>query len=132
METNAKEYFSTTVNDIWILEREGDQVVISNPTNGASAAISVDRVEGNRATFHREGSAGRNKAFQEMPTITVMGDMLTGQSINKIFYLKDGSVNREYYAIYQLTAQRIGTARTRFRPEEDVLGPDLEIDEIRH
>lgn len=130
-ETNAQEYFSATVNDIWILDRSGDQVVVSNPATGASAAVSVDRVEGESATFHREGLVGKNRSFQEIPTIAVHGDTLTGQSINKIIFLKNGVPVREFYAVYQLQAQRIAGARTRFQPEHEGSGPDIRIDDIR-
>jgi hypothetical protein len=129
--TNAPEYFNPVVNDIWMLERVGDQVMISNPANGASAAISVDKVEGNRATFHRSGVAGRNKVFQEAPTITVNGDTLAGTTTNRIRYLKDGQVVREYFAVYQLEANRISAARVQFRPENGMGGPDIEIEEVR-
>jgi hypothetical protein len=130
-ETNAQEFFSPVVNDIWVLERVGNQVMISNPANGASAAVSVDRVEGNQATFHRQGPAGRNRFFQEIPTISVSGDVLVGRSVNKIQYIKNGQVSREYYAVYGLQATRIGAARTLFKPEEAWQEPDIEIEEIR-
>jgi hypothetical protein len=131
LETNGREYFSPTVNDIWILAREGDRVVLSNPANGASAEVRVDRVEGERATFYREGMLGRNRAFQETPTITVLGDVLTGQSVNKIRFLKNGVPVREAYAIYRLEAQRIAGARTRFLPEEHPDAPDIRIEDVR-
>jgi hypothetical protein len=131
VETNAQDFFNPVVNDIWILERVDDQVMISNPANGASAAISVDKVEGDSATFHRAGPAGRNRFFQEMPTIVVQGDTLTGRSVNKLQFIKDGATTREYYAVYQLQAERIGAARTRFKPEAEWQGPNIEIDDIR-
>lgn len=131
LETNAREYFSPIVNDIWILAREGDRVVLSNPANGASADVRVDRVEGERATFYREGLLGRNRAFQEIPTITVLGDTLMGQSINKIRFLKNGAPVREAYAIYRLEAQRIAGSRIRFLPDEHPDTPDIRIDDVR-
>jgi hypothetical protein len=118
------------VNDIWILDRVDDQVMISNPANGASAAISVDQVSGDSATFHRSGPAGRNRFFQEMPTILVNGDTLTGRSVNKLQVVKNGEMAREYYAIYKLQAERIGAARARFKPETEWQGPDIQIDDV--
>jgi hypothetical protein len=132
MQTNAPEFFSPSVNDIWVLEREGNQVVISNPASGGSASVNVDSVDGDRATFHHTIPAGRNRAVEEIPTITVMGDTLTGQSLNKIMMLKNGDVAREYYGIYQLRAQRINVGRTRFHPEDAASNPQFEIDDIRH
>lgn len=131
LETNAEAFFSPVVNDIWVLERVGDKVMISNPANGASAAVNVDHVDGNQATFHRQGPAGRNRFFQEIPTISVSGNVLTGRSVNKIQYIKDGRMTREYYAVYGLQATRIGAARTIFKPQEAWEEPDIEIEEVQ-
>lgn len=130
METNAQDFFSPVVNDIWILDRVDDQVMISNPANGATAAINVDKVDGNSATFHRAGPAGRNRFFQEIPTIVVNGDTLTGRSVNKLAVVKNGEMTREYYAIYNLQAERIGAARARFKPEAEWQGPDIQIEDV--
>src|SRR6478609_4856215 len=35
LDSNAPEQFSSKLSDIWILEREGDQVIVSNPATGA-------------------------------------------------------------------------------------------------
>lgn len=129
LETNAPDAFRPLVQDIWLLERIGDEVVISNPANGASATINVEKVEGNTAVFFREGQMSRNKMFQEVPTITVSDDTLLGHSVNRIRYMKEGRVNREYYAVYQLQATRISGARVQFKPEAVYEGPDLEIEE---
>lgn len=130
LEANA-DFFNPTVNDIWVLQREGDQVVVENPANGAKAAINVDRVDGATAVFHRTVPAGRNKIYLENPTITVTGDNLVGHSVNRVRYMKDGKVTREYYAVYRLQAQRISGARVQFRPESTAGGPDIEIEDVQ-
>ncbi len=132
IETNAPDLYSPNSNDIWLLEREGNEITVTNPTNGARASISVDRADGNQATFHRSGTAGDHAIYQEIPTITVNGDQFSGKSLNKIQTIKNGQVVDEVYGIYQLEATRINAARTRFRPETDQQEPDLQIDEIRH
>ena len=132
IETNAPDLYSPLSNDIWLLEREGNDITVTNPTNGARASVSVDRAEGDQATFHRSGTAGSHSIYQEIPTITVHGDTFSGKSLNKLQDIKNGQVVNEVYGIYQLEATRIGAARTRFRPEAEQQEPDLEIDEIHH
>jgi|GEM_PF-2616957 len=132
MQTNAPDQFSPQVNDIWLLEREGNQVTVTNPVNGAYATVSIDKTEGDQATFHRSGTAGDHAVFQEIPTITVHGDSFSGQSLNKIQKLRNGQVTAEIYGLYHLEATRISAGRTRFHPDTEQQSPDLQIEEIQH
>lgn len=130
IESNARERFSPVVNDTWILQREGNQVTISNPANGASATVSVDKVEGDQATFHRIVPDGRNRLYQETPTITVKDDTLVGQCLNQISYVREGEIQKEYYGLYRLEATRISGPRVRFKPETEFEDPDIQIEEV--
>jgi hypothetical protein len=130
LETNAPNLFSPTVNDIWLLAREGDQVTVTNPVNGAYATINVDKAEGDRATFHRTGTAGKHAIFQETPTITVNGDRFSGQSFNRVQNIRNGQVTEELYGIYHLEATRISAARIRFHPEAEQQDLDFQIEEV--
>jgi len=132
IQTNAPDQFSPNVNDIWLLEREGNQVTVTNPVSGAYATISVDKTDGDQATFHRSGTAGDHAVFQEIPTITVHGDSFNGQELNKIQTLRNGQIIAEVYGLYHLEASRISAARTRFHPETEQQSPDLQIEEIQH
>ena len=129
LETNTPAYFSPVVHDIWILEETGSQVTITNPSNGASATISVDKVEGNTATFHRTVTAGKNRRISEQPTVTVEGDRMYGQTIDQVVYLKEGQVQKALIGKYRLEAERISGARARFG--QDVGTPEFEIEEIQ-
>ncbi len=125
-----------TVDDIWVLERTGDEVVITNPANGASAAISVDEVIGNRATFHRMLVTQKNRFLgdrylNETHTITVNGDRLSGRSLRKVQIVKNGQVAKEYFSVFNIEAQRLSGGRVQFRPEVTEEGPDLEIAPIQ-
>jgi hypothetical protein len=135
VESNSPEQFSPKLSDIWILEREGDQVVISNPATGASATISVDKVEGDTATFHRMGQEDRRQVLEEIPTITVRNDVMTGVMLNRVLKIKNGVLVPVAYVKYQLAARRIGGARTRFMPSEGgvvpELEPDIQIDDMK-
>lgn len=131
LKTNAPDRFSPSLNNIWILQRDGDRVTITNPNNGASATINVDRVEGLQATFHRSGAAGRNMIFQEIPTITVTGDRLSGTSLNQLQTVRDGVVQKEYFALYQLNGVRLSGGSARFKPEQAGRAPDIEIQDVK-
>lgn len=127
IETNAPEFFNQTVHDIWVLDRLDDVVVVSNPVSGASASIQVERVEGNTATFYRMTNSKSGRVFFEMPTITVNGNTLSGQTVNKVQTIKNGKVIRSYYARYSLQARRIGAPSAKFLNEE--ASPDFEIND---
>jgi hypothetical protein len=131
MEANA-DFFNPIINEIWILKREGDDVVLENPANGAKAAVSVDRVDGNTAVFHRIVPVGKNKIYSENPTVTISDDTLTGHIVNRVQYLKNGRVAREYYSVYRLDAKRISGARIRFRPEDATAVPEFEIESVQN
>lgn len=128
-ETNADWFFNPVVHDIWILDRENDQVTISNPVTGATASVNVDKVDGNTATFHRMVVSKTNKVFFEMPTITVDGDRMTGTTINKYQHLNDGRIDKSYYARYRLEAHRISPSRLKFRDGNAPV--NFEIEDIR-
>jgi hypothetical protein len=125
-----------TVDDIWVLERVEDEVVVTNPANGASAAISVDAVNGNQATFHRIIPTQRNRFLgdrylNETHTITVDGDRMFGRSLRKVQLVKNGRVAKEYFSVFNVEAQRLSGGRVQFRPEAAVEGPDLEIEPVQ-
>jgi hypothetical protein len=129
LETNAEWLFNPVVHDIWILDNQGEEVTVSNPVTGASASVSVDQVDGNTATFHRMVVSKANRVFFEMPTITVNGDQMSGTTLNKYQHLKDGRIEKSYYARYQLEARRIGASRLKFRNED--VPKDFIIEEIQ-
>jgi hypothetical protein len=117
-------------NDLWVLQRQGDEVTITNPVNGASASIQVDAVEGNTATFHRSGQSNRiNRS--ETVTLTVNGDTLFGRNMRREEIIRKGQVVKVNYALFELQGTRIGGARTVFRPEAMEEGPDLQIDDVK-
>lgn len=117
-------------NDLWVLQRQGDEVIITNPVNGASASIQLDAVEGNTATFHRSGQSA--KAIRsETVTLTVNGDTLYGRNMRKEEIIRKGQVVKVNYALFELQGTRIGGARAVFRPQAVEDGPDIEIDDVK-
>ncbi len=129
VQTNYDEFFKPVITDTWILSREGDEVIISNPATGASASVMVDETTGNRATFHRTIPAGRKKTYTEIPTISVNGDTMQGEVLNLIEYRENGQVKKTLFGRYRLEATRISGGRIQFRPEAGQ-GPELEIEDI--
>lgn len=128
-ETNI-EGLIPVANDLWVLQREGDAVTITNPTNGASAQINVDAVQGNTATFHRFGQSGR-LARSETVTLTVEGDHLFGKNLRREELSKNGKVVKVNFALFDLQGTRIGGAGAVFRPELRDGEPDIEIEDVR-
>lgn len=129
--TNAPESFGHSASDLWALERQGDQVTVTNLVNGASAAVNVDQVQGDTATFHRMLPLKRNVIFRESPTITVQGDKLHGTSLHQRLYYRNGKLVREEYGLYELQATRINQARTQFRPGISEQEPELIIEDVQ-
>lgn len=129
IDASSNSRFNPIVHDIWILEKQGDQIVVTNPVTNASASIEVDKVDGNTATFHRM-MVNDNKVVLEMPTLTVEGDSLTGINIYKSQRIKNGKIVKSYYGKYRLEAKRIGRSRVKFR-DDNGLRPQFEIEEVQ-
>jgi hypothetical protein len=130
MESNTPNFFNPVIHEIWMLEQTGETVTISNPSTGASASITVDKVQGNTATFHRaQMSPRRNERVIEIPTVTVEGDHLRGTTINQVEIYKNGKLAQSFYAKYALTAERINNSRVRFG--QTAAPPVFEIEKIR-
>jgi hypothetical protein len=129
-ETNIPDLIPVA-NDIWVLQRSGDDVTITNPTNGASAAINVDAVNGDTATFHRAGGTERMNR-SEVVTLTVQGDTLYGRNLRREEVIRKGKVVRVNYALFELQGTRISGASAVFRPDSLDAGPDIQIEEVRN
>jgi hypothetical protein len=129
-ETNMPDLIPVA-NDIWVLQRSGDDITITNPTNGASAAINVDAVNGDTATFHRAGGTDRMNR-SEVVTLTVQGDTLYGRNLRREEVIRKGKVVRVNYALFELQGTRISGASAVFRPDALDAGPDIQIEEVRN
>lgn len=130
LNTDDASNYRPIINEIWLLERQGDQLIIINPVTGGHASIAVEKVEGKTTSLTREILVDKRQSIQENFTIRVSGDILTGQSLQKVRTLKNGQVVRETFGVYQIDAKRISQGRAQFRPEASQ-GPDIEIEELR-
>ena len=131
LSTNAPDYFSPLIHDIWMLEQTGNQVVISNPSNGASAAITIDQVQGSTATFHRVVSESPSQRFIETPTVKVNADSLIGQTRAQVVWIKNGQATRSISALYRLVGERVSGPGVRFGQDRNPPPKEFEIEEIR-
>lgn len=126
--SNRPEVFSQTIQDVWVLERIGEQVIVSNPATGGSAAVQVDQVVNDTATFHHKVPEGPKRFFLEQPTVTVAGDRLYGQTLNRVVFYRPGDAKPVvYYGLYTLEAERLGGARLEFgrKPSSEHLEFDI-------
>ena len=132
-QTDTEGYFAASTRDIWNLEQAGNEVVISNPDNGASATIHVTEVSGSHAIFHRTGVAGKGKIYSETVDIVVHNDTLNGSMLSKLEVIKDGRVVRSVSGRYLVQAQRITEGRTKFIPPgaSGNPDPDFTIEDIK-
>lgn len=128
-ETNISNLDPVAV-DIWVLQREGDAVTVTNPVNGATATVNVEAVEGNTATFHRGGQSDR-LTKTETVTLTVNGNYLYGKNLRREEISKNGKVVKIRYALFDLQGTRISGASAVFKPEILHGGPDIEIEPVR-
>lgn len=121
---------SPVAHDIWLLARDGDQVTLSNPVTGAFASVSVDRVQGQTATFHH-GVVLRpgRRTLIERPTVTVAGDRLYGETTHEYRLLRNGVVERVYHARFRIEAERLSPARAQWQAVPQT--PAFEIEDIQ-
>jgi hypothetical protein len=110
LEATDPELFPTVVNDIWLLERLGNTVRLSNPATKASATIFVETVQGNSAAFYHV-SAAPGTEIKENPHITLVQDTLLGYTlIDRNWLSRSGALKKASSARYKLVAQRLGAA----------------------
>lgn len=133
LDANALGMFSPVVHEIWRLEEGSGAVTLSNPNTGASATVSVDKVEGNKASFHRvQYGEDMRQRVAESPTLVVMKNRLDGITVNQMDFLKNGKVVRSYVGRYQIQAERIAMPRVKFgRSNAFTAPPEFEIEAVR-
>ncbi len=133
IDTNARREIGHVTHNIWVLQRMGEQVILSNPNTGASTSIQVDNVRGTTATFHHISIPQKNLILFEMPTITVDKDRLKGITYNKSQKTNSkGAIVKSYYYQYQLEGRRIGGSRIKFKNEEETDDLDFEVEEVQY
>jgi hypothetical protein len=129
--SNYPQFFPPTSEDIWTLAQDGQTVTLTNPSTGAFATIDVTEVKGNLARFSHRVTMGRNRQFEENPSVTVMDDRLFGQTRNRLLVSRKGQVAQTYVAEYRLEATRIGGSRIQFGQPPQTDYPEFDIEPIQ-
>lgn len=111
-ETNNPDLFLTKSTDLWVFERIGDTISLSNPITGASASITIKQIDGKTAVFER---AKQTEDYYETETaqVTVEEDSFFGtDTIIMYTYYKNGRrVNIKDVVKYNIRGYKIsGTA----------------------
>jgi hypothetical protein len=130
LKTNMPQAINPRIYDVWQLNQASDKVTLSNPNTGAFAAITVDDVEGNTATFHHRVVMKPGKQYLiERPTVTVNGNQMLGTTTQTyVITDRNGQVKKVYTALFRINAQKLGKSRVAFG---EMGGPDLEIEDIQ-
>lgn len=107
IETNNEELFKERTSDIWILQRVGDEITLTNPTTRATATISIDEVKDNKAKFSRSGG---NRFTQETESaeITINNDSFSGvDSLEMKKFSTDNKLLENNVVKYKLEGKKI-------------------------
>lgn len=107
IETNNEELFKERTSDIWILQRVGDEITLTNPTTRATATISIDEVKDNKAKFSRTGG---NRFTQETESaeITINNDSFSGvDSLEMKKFSTDNKLLENNVVKYKLEGKKI-------------------------
>ncbi len=104
--TNNPELFRVRSSDIWSLERNGDNITLLNPTNGAYATITVDEVSGQRAIFSRIKQE-KDLTENEIVEITVQEDNFYGTDTIVMKQYKNGQRIKTDIVKYKVKGYKI-------------------------
>ena len=129
--SNYPQFFPPMSEDIWTLAQDGQTVTLTNPSTGAFATVDVTEVEGNKARFRHTVTMGKNRVFEENPSVTVADDRLFGQTRNRLLVNRKGQLAQTYVAEYRLEATRIGGSRIQFGQPTQTDYPEFEIAPIQ-
>jgi hypothetical protein len=133
LDTDSPEVYPKYSNDLWILQRVGSVVYLSNPATGAMTHITVESVEGNSASFTHEVASKRGRIV-ERPRVTLQNNQLLGYTLVERQWngLLSETVAKVAKARYRLEAYRLGNApmssfSNGLTPKE----PDIQIDPLQ-
>ena len=106
----APERYASSSVDVWTLCRYGDIIVLTNPVSGASAAITVDDVEGNTVKFSRTSeSKSDGEVGHETPTLTISGDTFDGTDKMVIRTYRGNQILREDTMVYRIKGKKVSS-----------------------
>ena len=117
--------FQPVSQEIWTLERSGNDVTIENVVTNAKASVHVDKVQDNIATFHHDSAASDGSmSISETPTVAVRKDSLIGSNDQVYVFYQGGREVRRYHLKVNVTGTRLAKQTQQIAPE---VKPNFEI-----
>jgi len=98
--------FNTQSVDLWTLLKMRDYLNVSNPLSGASTNVNLESVQNNTVTFSRISTFNGVKG-RETITITVNGNLLSGNDKIVIKKLQNGKIIGKDVVEYKLKGEKI-------------------------
>lgn len=107
-ETDSPAIFKENNIDLWNLNRVGNVITLRNPSNGASADITVDKATQNYVVFSKTGKNG-NKILTDTVEITITGNNFIGNNTLKLDTYSDvnGKIIKTETAKYAIKGEKI-------------------------
>jgi len=106
IDTNNPEKYRARSSDVWVLSKSGQTIILSNPSTGANAAITVQDVKGNTATFRREERTDTYREVEEAK-LTIDGDRFYGTDILVTQYFSNGVTSDLDIVKYKIEGRKI-------------------------
>lgn len=107
VETNNENFFKERTSDIWILQRAGNAITLTNPATLATSTISVDEVENNTAKFSR-ASKSKYEDETEHVIITINDNTFIGEdSLEMKKFSTDNKLIEHNIVKYRLEGKKI-------------------------
>lgn len=117
--------FQPVSQEIWTLERSGNNVTIENVVTNAKASVHVDKVQDNIATFHHDSTASDGSmSISETPTVAVRKDALIGSNDQVYVFYRGGREVNRYHLKVNVTGTRLAKQTRQIAPE---VKPNFEI-----
>jgi hypothetical protein len=106
IETNNPELFRNKSADIWVFDRNGEIITLSNPVTGATASITVNEVIGKKAKFTRE-SLTKSSIETETPEVVIENDNFSGEDKLIIKHLYREKIYKTDVVKYKVEGRKV-------------------------
>jgi len=112
IESNNPLIFNQASSDIWIFEKNGKVITLTNPLTNAQASITVNEIKQNSATFTRKEFIN-NKKEAEQTTIELDGDKFYGTDLIVIQEFVGKTPSELKIAKYTIEGTRVSGSKTQ-------------------
>jgi len=106
LNTDNPYLFEPNKHDIWLFQKNAENITLSNPLSGASAIINITEVKDNTAVFYREKITPNTREYERV-RLTVSGNTLSGT--DRIIFERylGGYLLRKSSADYEFNGVRV-------------------------